>query len=1048
MSLQRETGQFTLGVDLGVESIGWALLSSRSDQRAVIDAVGSHTFDPAVEGDVEAGRDESRAKARRDARQPRRQHDRRARRRLNIARILQQHGLLPKARIDTPGHFDALLKKLDASLRTRHIGEGDRIHAHLLPYILRAKGLDEKLELHEVGRAVYHLAQRRGFLSNRKSPRDDKEEGVVNAGISVLHDKMKNAHARTLGEYFASLDPEVERIRQHWTSRQMYEHEFEEIWSKQVSYHATLTDALKKELHGAIFYQRPLKSQKHLIAECELMPGHKHAPVALRIAQQFRMLQKVNDLEADLADGTTLKPTLEQRRCLIDALDARGDLRFTTIRSKKILNLPKGTTFNHERGGEKTLPGNRTDAALAKIFGDRWESLTENDRDQVVEDVLTYEKSEALVRRAKTHWGLDDDAAAELGDVKLEQGYSNHCRQALRLLVSHMEDGTQYATVRRQIFPESFEGTDPVDMLPPVLEALPSLRNPAVCRALTELRKVVNEIIRKHGKPHSIHVELARDLKRPRKQRVEISNRNLANRKAREGAKKRILEELGDSQPSRSDIEKVLLADECNWTCPYTGKSINMRTLLGNNPQFDIEHILPMSRSLDNGYMNKTLCYHEENRTRKHNLTPFEAYSGDSERWSEIIERVRRFHGDAPAIKLRRFKMEEIPEDFTLRQLNDTRYASRLAADYLGLLYGGRSDSEHHQRIFVNTGGITAHLRNVWMLNSILDDGGMKTRNDHRHHAVDAITIALSTPSIVKRLSDAARQAEAGYRRPFTSVAEPWAGFLDEARKAVLSINVSRRTRRQLAGPLHKESLYSKPIIGTDARGKAVEYRHIRKPLAAMSTRELDKIVDPIIRRVVRQKLDEIGGEPKKAFAVPENHPVLTTGDGRRIPIHGARIRKSEKVVSIAHGARQRYVTPGSNHHMVIVAHLDKEGADKKWVGHLVPRLCAVERARRARMGEPVRVVQRGWPEGQEFRFTLAPGEMFRLGEADGATTLYVVRSISKNRVEYVRNEDARLKKEIKGAKDWKSSPPNRLRELGCRKVTVTYFGEIRPAND
>ncbi len=143
--------------------------------------------------------------------------------------------------------------------------------------------------------------------------------------------------------------------------------------------------------------------------------------------------------------------------------------------------------------------------------------------------------------------------------------------------------------------------------------------------------------------------------------------------------------------------------------------------------------------------MNKTLCYHEENRTRKGNNTPWEAYGeSDPEKYEVILQRVKSFNGDAGKEKLRRFMVNEIGdiEEWATQQLNDTRYASKLAVQYLGLLYGGREDESGKQRIFATRGGATGFLRSVWHINSILNDGPTKTRDDHRHHAVDAIAIA------------------------------------------------------------------------------------------------------------------------------------------------------------------------------------------------------------------------------------------------------------------------------------------------------------------
>lgn len=1027
-----------LGIDLGVESVGWALVRIDGHDKGEIVRIGAHTFDPGVKGQYESGRDQSRAAARREARQPRRQHWRRAWRRKKLLRTLQRAGLLPDGSLETPDDIHALILNLDRQLLKRHVSAEDNAGHHLLPYILRKKAVEQQLEPYEVGRALYHLAQRRGFLSNRKAARKDDDEGVVKAGISELAEKIRESGAPTLGAYLSTLDPREERIRRRWTSRQMYLDEFEAIWSNQTKYHASLSPELKDRIHTAIFHQRPLKSQSHLIGRCELYPTRRRAHLALRITQHFRLLQAVNNLRIYSPDGIDTALTPDQRAKLIEALETQGDRTFPQIR--KLLGLKKGTSFNLEEGGEKRIPGNRTNAALIAVFGDRWQQLTEAERDQIVEDVLTYEKADALARRGRERWGLDSDAAKALAEVHLEDDHARHCRKALEQLVDRMKDGTPYATARRELFPEAFEAVEALDQLPPVTKTITDLRNPAVCRSLTELRKLVNAIVREHGKPDEIHVELATDLKRPRKLRQEISKRNRQREQEREQAAKAIMKEFPGLQPRRADIDKYLLAEECGWVCPYTGKQINMRSLFGDSPQFDIEHILPMSRSLDNSFVNKTLCDLQENRDVKQNRTPFEAYNGHPEKYEQVLERVQRFKSGVAREKLRRFNMEDIPDDFTNRHLQDTRYASRLAADYLGKLYGGRADADGRLRIQVSAGGVTAFLRNQWMLNGILNDGDAKTRDDHRHHAVDALTVALATPSAVKQLSDAADRSTG--RRLFAGMQMPWPDFIDDVRRAVANINVSRRISRKLAGPLHKETNYSKPQPSQGSKDKAADCHHIRKPLVSLSAGDIERIVDPEIRRLVKEKLAAVAGPPSKVFTDPANHPVLSSRKGLIVPIHKARIRVADTLMMIGKGSGQRWVAPGSNHHMAIVAELDADENEVRWTGELVSRFEAVRRAR-----EGIPVVQRDWGERCRFKFSLASGETFVLQSAD-LTGLFVVRTISGNSVEFARSNDARKKEEIKSTKQWYKRSLNVLRDLQCCKVRITHLGVILRTND
>ncbi len=1053
MKSQFDHPPYWLGLDIGVASIGWTLVGLDDQRREPVRLLrgGVHTFDAGVEGDVESGRDEARGAVRRQARMPRRMFWRRQRRRRNILRLLQRAGLLPVRDLGSAQAIHEYLLALDADLRLKHQTDGDRVAAHLLPYKLRAAALDHRLEPTELGRAFYHLAQRRGFLSNRKSVKKDEDEGAVKKGISDLQAAMDAAHARTLGEYFSRLDPEAERIRRRWTARQMYVAEFNRIWDAQVPHHpAILTDALRKDLFRSIFFQRPLKSARHLIGRCELVPTARRAAMADRLVQRFRILQKVNDLEIIPTDASPRPLTADERARLVDALCRHSDLTFAKIRSKEILGLPKGTTFNFEqREEEKKLPGHRTDEKMRTVFGDRWDRLPETERDAIVLEILGFEKPDALERRAIKAWSLDPVAAKALAETRLEQGYAAHSRAALRRLVARMEDGTRYATARRELFPDSFEAVQPRDRLRPVSKSIGAIRNPAVERALAELRKLVNAIIGAHGKPEVIRIELARDLKRGRKERERKSREIDEQTRLLDKAKARILAECGIAEPSRSDKEKALLWEECGGLCPYTGRSIEFSSLFGENPQFDVEHILPWPRSLEKGFLNKTLCEVAENRDRKRNRTPFEAYARDETRYAEILARVRRFQGKGAAAKLRRFEMKEIPEDFVSRQLNDTRFASRLAADYLSQLYGGRSDADGRLRIQVSAGGLTAHLRNEWMLNSILDDGGRKTRDDHRHHAVDALVVALTGPAAVQVLQRAAERASAEGRRLFARVQEPWPRFLEQAREAVLQINVSCRQHRKIAGDLHEDTNYSaKEHPFTDKDGKTKSARHVRKPVDDMIPAQVDDIVDPVVRERVRAWMQD---ENRASF------PVTRASDGREIAIKSVRIRKVVGVEPVGlertpegvkPGPRTRYVKPGANHHTVIVATLDKNGNEVRWDDHPVTRL---EVHRRKAANQPI--IQKDWGPNLVFKFSLSANEYLLVKNAEGQADLIRLISISKGANEFRLHSDARSAKEarIRGSGARIRLNGDGMRKCRAReipKVRVTHLGEIIPAND
>ena len=393
--------EYVIGLDLGSASVGWSLVQLKDGDPASILDMGVRRFDAGVKGDIESGRDESRATQRRDKRGPRRQIWRRQWRMRKVFRLLCENGLLPEAADDSGDTRNQMIADLDVAIRGKLLGvkTANRIEDHLLPYVLRRDALDNPLPVHHLGRAFYHLAQRRGFLSNRKAAGDDEERGVVKQGISQLAEEINASGSRTLGEFFSTLDPEETRIRKRWTSRAMYTAEFEAIWAAQQTHHECLTEDLKDQLSAAIFEQRPLKSQKRLIGRCSLEPERRHAPLACLDAQRIRYLQKLNDLEVIQPDGEVRNLTVEEREKLAEVLEQSADMTFGAVRKllgmKKSKEYDRNYTFNFEEGGDKGLIGNRTGAKLIKQIGDKWNELSQDQKRSLVDETLSFESETA-----------------------------------------------------------------------------------------------------------------------------------------------------------------------------------------------------------------------------------------------------------------------------------------------------------------------------------------------------------------------------------------------------------------------------------------------------------------------------------------------------------------------------------------------------------------------------------------------------------------------------------------------------------------------------
>ncbi|HUU84797.1 MAG TPA: type II CRISPR RNA-guided endonuclease Cas9 [Phycisphaerae bacterium] len=1189
MSEGSKIGPYVLGIDLGSHSLGWAVLTlDEQGQRRGIRDAGVRTFQAGVEASYDQmiqGKQKSKAANRRSKRGPRRQIWRRAWRRYKLLKCLITHGLLRdlgSLDIRKPADQDRFLKSIDQDLRQRLRPAKDDPRRHLWEqvwlYELRASALERKLDPLELGRAFYHLAQRRGFLSNRKTDAPDDEDDKpkrasrarkakakrtplpeneseqqpavasddgkedpkkVKAAITKLGQDMERAipdpRFRTLGFYFARhVNPEEQRIRGpgRWTGRlEHYEPEFKAICDAQSAYYPALAENGdgRRELHDAIFFQRPLKPCGHLVGHCDLEPGRKRALQAIPLAQRFRLLQKVNDLAVIEPSGNSRPLRDDERARLLTELSTRDHLTFHQIRD--LLQLQKarrrkdpktgkmrvvdpGHTFNFERPPAKDITGHRTAAKIiscdekASGIAQCWDDMSDRQREELVLALLDFEDDQPLAEHLADRYGFTDDQAAVLSRVQLEKSRCSLSRRAMARLLPFMEDGIPFATAKEQIreYRAKFvRQTVALDSLPRVLATdhkhvaerdgqnrafknARDLRNPAVTRALSELRKVINASIRRYGKPERIHVELGRELKGSPKQRQATSKRNAERRVDRDRARQQIVDaEVGWSDPSAlpdSEVQKWLLGKEQGWHCPYCGESMPKAST-----DLQVDHIIPRSISHDNTMLNKVLC-HAQCNSRKGKRAPCQAFD------QEELHRIAKRTVSLPPGKRRRFQWTE--DDihdyyadesggFTKRQLQDTQYASRLAGEYLALLYGGVIDDSGVRRVQVSSGGVTFSLRREWGLNAVipslpdspaytaapeirLDE---KLRTDHRHHAVDAVVIALTNRKTIELLSDAARRVELaelhrqdvrdsqGRRR--TSYAEmkaPWGtpeSFFASVKDAIARINVSHRPERKLSGPMHDETNYSKPFD----HGKRGEEHRTRRALKDLKKSEVEQIIDDGVRKAVQASLQ--GGEPKAVFTSESKLPVLgQTPDGKDVLIKSVRISvKAKPVVVRDKSGRERYVKPGSNHHITVVGILNPDGTERKWEqGEIVSRLDAMRRWR-----DKQQVIRTGSRVGTRHVFALQPGDMLQITRPNEPQRLFVIRSISNKRIEYVSANDARKKdasktedkkNTIKGAKEWfVMTTIDYLRQWHAKKVTVSPIGDIvlenknhRSAND
>jgi len=324
-----------LGLDLGTNSIGWAIVDDKVNK---ILGIGSRIFPMGVENLGDGDNEISKNASRTGARGVRRQFFRRRLRKKILLKALSENNMCPLSTND----FDDW--KNTKQFPTERLANWFALN----PYELRKKALTEKLSLEEIGRIFYHLIQRRGFLSNsRKGGSDDgaifkgnPKEGKI--GITETQDSIED---KTLGSYLFEIYPKenqpfqygLERIRNRYTTRKMYVDEFEMIWEKQQQFHSDLRDDLKQLLggrkldgykeDGILFHQRPLRSQKHLVGNCSFEPTKTKCPISAIPFELFRIWQWVNTVEFN-----GKKISQEDKEKLVTFLCANEKPEFKKIR--------------------------------------------------------------------------------------------------------------------------------------------------------------------------------------------------------------------------------------------------------------------------------------------------------------------------------------------------------------------------------------------------------------------------------------------------------------------------------------------------------------------------------------------------------------------------------------------------------------------------------------------------------------------------------------------------------------------------------------------
>ncbi len=709
----------TLGIDLGTNSLGWAVIGE-----AAIDRAGVLVFEEGIIREKRIDSLKTPAALRREARMARRLRFRRHLRRRLILKILIEQKMCPLTQEELKEWSQTGIFPKDNAAFVEWLKSTDTRN----PYGDRSRAASEKVDPLTLGRAIYHLAQRRGFKSGRKDQPEEGEEisaskakelGEVKGNIARISAELEKS-GLTLGQYFFNEIKAGRKIRKQHTGRaEHYEKEWARIAAVQ-----KLDKTLAESIARALFWQRPLRDQSHLVGKCSLEPKRNRAQIGHPEFEEFRTLSFVNNIR--VIDGETRTPlTAEQRDVAADCFIRKSSFDFIAIR-KKLENRfkeLKGTGFNYE--DNVSLSPSKVTASLKEVLPDGVGL-------QKALDALTFfDDNERLGKWAQLQFGLSGDQATAFVKIRIPEGRAGYSLHAIRKINRFLRKGVELSeaiflaklpdaipdfdvnedaiiakvhehnelyrenkrTAYRDVRTENRIGVlslekrlrswleedrgvtgklfDTLYFRDPKADSsyasvkpggivlppasLGMIRNPLVQRSMTMLRKLVNEL-RKAGKIDA-DTRIHIELARD----VNSRNDRMAIQEwQKQNERKRAdakakLLEHGITKPAEDLILKYVLAEEQGWVCPYTGKHISINGGGSLFPSFDIEHTLPRSRSGDDSQVNKTLCDIDFNRNIKKDRMPSELPNHD-----EIMTRLRPWQAKIEDLKKLKEKQAKI----------------------------------------------------------------------------------------------------------------------------------------------------------------------------------------------------------------------------------------------------------------------------------------------------------------------------------------------------------------------------------------------------
>ena len=462
-----------LGLDTGTNSLGWA----------VVDRDENNQYTPICRGDLiftegvkqEKGIEFSLAAERTSYRASRRHYFRRRLRKVEVLKVLVKHKLCPPLSDEALNRWHTKKEyPLDEDFilwqRTSEADNKNPYHDRHICLHHKLNLKDSQTDRYTLGRALYHLTQRRGFLSNRLDQNEEAEEtGKVKSAISELSKEMKEAGCEFLGDYFYLLyrtEGNRVRIRSRYTDREKhYLQEFKEICRVQ-----ELDEDLAKALEKTIFFQRPLKSQRQGVGKCTMEKGHSRCAVSHPLYEEYRLLCYLNNIRIKTPSDDRLRPlNAEEREKITPLFYQKSNFDFKKIAKKLAGKTPFGWIkdeedwpyqFNYRMTQE--APACPTTAQLIKVFGEDWKAAlaetytmsakqdgTLKTEDEICTDIwnvlYSFSSKEKLKEFGLKKLQLDEAQAKAFSEIRLTRDFASLSLKAIRKILFFLRTGKDYS---------------------------------------------------------------------------------------------------------------------------------------------------------------------------------------------------------------------------------------------------------------------------------------------------------------------------------------------------------------------------------------------------------------------------------------------------------------------------------------------------------------------------------------------------------------------------------------------------------------------------